>query len=87
MGSLPGAGVHFCMTPQPWPRTGPGTAWDGKPRFDLSAFDRAYFGRLRERVVAARRTGSTCRRCCSTASAFISPDSDEHRGPPVPRPE
>ena len=23
------------MTPQPWPRTGPGTAKDGKPKFDL----------------------------------------------------
>ena len=27
-----GGGFHLCMTPQPWPRTGPGTAVDGKPR-------------------------------------------------------
>jgi len=56
-GHLTPAGVHFCMTPQPWPRTGPGTAKDGKPKFDLSAFDQAYFDRLRERVLAAGRAG------------------------------
>jgi hypothetical protein len=56
-GHLGPADVHFCMTPQPWPRTGPGTASDGKPTFDLSAFDPAYFDRLRERVVAAGRAG------------------------------
>jgi hypothetical protein len=52
-----GGGVHFCMTPQPWLRTGPGPASDGKPKFDLSAFDHAYFDRLRDRVVAAGRQG------------------------------
>jgi hypothetical protein len=31
-----GGAFHFCMTPQPWPRTGPGSAKDGKPKFDLS---------------------------------------------------
>jgi hypothetical protein len=36
--------------PQPWPRTGPGTADDGKPRFDLSRHDPQYFARLRARV-------------------------------------
>jgi hypothetical protein len=56
-GHLAPADVHFCMTPQPWPRTGPGRAKDGKPKFDLSAFDRAYFDRLRERVIAAGRAG------------------------------
>jgi Family of unknown function (DUF6298) len=45
------------MTPQPWPRTGPGAAADGKPRFDLSRFDEAYFGRLRDRVTAAGNQG------------------------------
>jgi len=43
---------HLCMTPQPWPRTGPGPATDGKPKFDLSKFDQAYFDRLRDRVIA-----------------------------------
>ena len=56
-GHLEPADVHFCMTPQPWPRTGPGPAKDGKPRFDLSRFDDAYFDRLRHRVQAAGRRG------------------------------
>ena len=56
-GYLPGADVHFCMTPQPWPRTGSDPASDGKPRFDLSTFDAAYFDRIRERVVAAGELG------------------------------
>src|SRR5918993_3917834 len=52
-----GGTVHFCMTPQPWPRTGPGSARDGKPKFDLSAFDPAYFDRLRDYVIAAGNVG------------------------------
>jgi hypothetical protein len=56
-GQLAQANVHFCMTPQPWPRTGPGSAKDGKPKFDLSAFDQSYFDRIRERVLAAGRAG------------------------------
>ena len=52
-----GGAFHLCMTPQPWPRTGPGTAIDGKPKFDLSTFDQAYFGRLRNRVIAAGNSG------------------------------
>jgi hypothetical protein len=45
------------MTPQPWPRSGTGTARDGKAKFDLSRFDPAYFERLRERVTAAASRG------------------------------
>jgi hypothetical protein len=56
-GYLGPADMHFCMTPQPWARTGPGTASDGKPRFDLETFDDAYFERLRERVAAAGTVG------------------------------
>jgi hypothetical protein len=52
-----GKAFHLCMTPQPWPRTGPGAAADGKPRFDLSRFDEAFFGRLRDRVIAAGNVG------------------------------
>jgi hypothetical protein len=52
-----GGAFHFCMTPQPWPRTVPGTAKDGKPKFDLSKFDPAYFDRLREYVTAAGNEG------------------------------
>jgi hypothetical protein len=45
------------MTPQPWPRSGPGSASDGKPKFDLATFDTAYFDRLRECVTAAGNEG------------------------------
>jgi hypothetical protein len=48
---------HLCMTPQPWLRSGAGSAKDGKPKFDLSRFDPAYFERLRERVIAAGNAG------------------------------
>lgn len=41
----------------PWPRTGPGTAHGGGPRFDLSQLDQAYFDRLRERIAAANERG------------------------------
>lgn len=43
--------------PQPWRRTGPGKALDGKPKFDLDQFDPAYFDRLRARVRAAGERG------------------------------
>jgi hypothetical protein len=52
-----GGDFHLCMTPQPWTRTGPGQAADGKPRFDPDRFDEAFFDRLRDRVVAAGRRG------------------------------
>jgi hypothetical protein len=52
-----GGNFHLCMTPQPWPRSGSGKAKDGKPKFDLSQFDPAYFDRLRERVIAAGNRG------------------------------
>ena len=40
--------------PHPWQRTGPGTATDGKLKFDLSKFDQTYFDRLRTRVQALK---------------------------------
>ncbi len=48
--------IHHAA-PLPWARTGPGTARDGKPKFDLKQFDRSYFQRLRARVSAAGRRG------------------------------
>ena len=51
------ADYHLCMVPQPWARTGPGEASDGKPKFDLERFDDAFFDRLRERVIAAGDRG------------------------------
>jgi hypothetical protein len=56
-GHLAPADVHFCMTPQPWSRIGPGSAKDGKPKFDLSVFDQTYFDRLRERIIAGGHAG------------------------------
>ena len=43
--------------PHPWERSGPGRAGDGKPKFDLTEFNQAYFDRLRSRVIAAREQG------------------------------
>jgi len=48
--------VHTAA-PQPWARTGPGKALDGKPKFDLSKFNPQYFKRLRSRVAAAGERG------------------------------
>jgi Family of unknown function (DUF6298) len=48
--------VHHAA-PQPWKRTGPGKALDGKPKFDLRQFNDEYFARLRERVKAAQDRG------------------------------
>lgn len=56
-GYLAFADVHLCMTPQPWLRSGAGSAKDGKAKFDLSKFNPAYFDRLRGRVIAAGKKG------------------------------
>lgn len=48
---------NYWFYPMPYQRIGPGTAQDGKPRFDLNQFNQAYFDRLRERVVAANERG------------------------------
>ena len=45
------------VSPMPYARTGPGMALDGKPKFDLTKFEPAYFERLRQRVTAARKRG------------------------------
>ena len=45
------------VDPHPWVRTGPGEALDGKPRFDLTRFDEAYFQRLHQRVATAGERG------------------------------
>ncbi len=47
----------FEVDPHPWLRTGPGTATDGKPKFDLTKFNPDYFNRLRNRVEMARDKG------------------------------
>src|ERR1051325_8636830 len=52
-----GGDYHLCMAPQPWLRTGPGEARDGKPKFNLEVFNESYFDRLRERIIAAGNEG------------------------------
>ncbi|MEB2360575.1 MAG: hypothetical protein HUU41_01155 [Bryobacteraceae bacterium] len=46
----------YC-TPHPWVRTGPGTAADGQPKFDLTRFNEEYFGRMRVRLTKAGGRG------------------------------
>jgi len=48
---------HQKASPLPYARTGPGSAADGSPKFNLTRFDQAYFDRLRARVIAARDRG------------------------------
>ena len=43
--------------PQPWLRTGPGNAFDGHLKFDLTQWNQAYFDRLRLRVSQAQARG------------------------------
>ena len=45
------------LDPLPFQRTGPGTAADGRPKFDVTRFNEAFFDRLRSRVVAAGERG------------------------------
>jgi Family of unknown function (DUF6298) len=45
------------VRPFPWVRSGPGTASDGKPKFNLRKFNSAYFDRLRARVQQAQANG------------------------------
>ena len=47
----------FSVDPFPWLRTGPGLATDGRPKFDLTKFNQAYFDRLRKRVQALNTAG------------------------------
>jgi hypothetical protein len=52
-----GGDFHLCMRPQPWARTGPGEASDGKPKFDLDIHHQTFFDRLRDRVTGAGDRG------------------------------
>lgn len=49
------SGVMF--NPLPYQRTGPGTALDGKPKFDVTKFNQAYFDRMRSRIIEAGNRG------------------------------
>ena len=48
---------NIFFNPHIYQRTGPGTAKDGKPKFDVSKFNQAYFDRLRQHVIEARDRG------------------------------
>lgn len=50
-------GVLLHAAPHPWARTGPGQALDGRPKFDLTAYEPEYFERMRSRVAAAGKRG------------------------------
>lgn len=52
-----GTSTPIYYSPSPFLRTGPGTALDGKPKFDLTRFNQAYFDRLRQRVQEANQKG------------------------------
>lgn len=45
------------VSPHPWQRTGPGTALDGKPKFDLNQHNPEYLDQLRQRLARAREAG------------------------------
>jgi len=49
--------ISVTLPPHVYLRTGPGDAVDGKPRFDLTVFDPAYFSHLRQRVRVAGEHG------------------------------
>ena len=49
--------VDYWFSDGPYLRTGPGVALDGKPKFDVSQFNQAYFDRLRRRVQDAGARG------------------------------
>jgi hypothetical protein len=52
--------VDLRFDPLPWLRSGPGLAADGQPRFDLYAFNPAYFERMRRRIIQAGERGIYC---------------------------
>jgi hypothetical protein len=52
-----GPSPDFTVTPLPWQRVGPGNASDGKPKFDLTKFNQAYFDRLRARTIQLNSAG------------------------------
>jgi Family of unknown function (DUF6298) len=53
----PAVAGDYRFSPLPYARVGPGTALDGKLRFDLTKFNQVYFERLRSRIEEAWRRG------------------------------
>ena len=75
-----GSDVPVRYEPLPWPRTGPGLAKDGKPKFDVSKLDDGYFQRLRERVVAAGERGIYVAVMFFQGFSLAKNQSDESKG-------
>jgi hypothetical protein len=48
---------NIIAPPFKWGRAGPGNANDGKPKFDFTKLDQAYFDRMRSRVIQAGKSG------------------------------
>ena len=55
--SFPGYSGDLYISPLPFERTGPGDALDGKPKFDLTRLNQAYFDRVRSRCTSAADHG------------------------------
>jgi hypothetical protein len=49
--------ADYWFSPGPYMRTGPGVALDGKPKFDLTQFNQAFFDRVRSRAQDAAARG------------------------------
>ncbi len=65
--------------PMPYRRTGPGFALDGRPKFDLTQFDEAYFDRMRARLLKARDHGIYAAVMLFQAFSGIWPFSQSHQ--------
>jgi hypothetical protein len=48
---------NFYFNPMPYQRPGPGTALDGKKKFNVTQFNQTYFDRMRAHIIAARDRG------------------------------
>jgi hypothetical protein len=53
----PKTATLYVAPPWPWPRTGGSNASDGKPQFDVSVPNQAYYDRLRQRCIEAGNKG------------------------------
>ena len=74
------AEVPVRYTPPIFQRTGPGLALDGLPKFDLTQFNDAFFERLRERVIEAKRRGIYIGVMFFQGFSVLKPQKDKHSG-------
>jgi hypothetical protein len=55
--SLDTVNNNYWFDPMPFLRPGPGNALDGRPKFDLTKLNQAYFDRMRSRIIQAGDRG------------------------------